>query len=171
MPTLADVWADLRRTDADLVPELRRRCAETSARANGWGRRPTVACLRGLAPLRAAGDCLPELMEVAGGVNLFGAPGEPDPPFAFADLRREDPDVILVMPRGLTLEQARLALSELTAHPDWPRLKAVRNGRVLVADGTLFDRPGERLADVLEMLAEALQPAAFCFGHEGVETV
>jgi iron complex transport system substrate-binding protein len=168
MPTLADIWADLLHTDPRLVPDLRRRIAETSARANGWGRRPAIGCLRGIDPLTAAGDWLPELVELAGGVNLFGVPGRPDALLAFDDLRREDPDVILVMLRGLDLGQARGSLSALTSRPEWPRLKAVRNGRVLLADGDLFDHPGPRLAEVLEILAEAIQPAAFCFGHEGM---
>ena len=50
----------------------------------------------------------------------------------------------------------------------WRELRAVREGRVvLAAGGGLFDRPGPRVADALEILAEALHPEAFRFGHEG----
>ena len=56
----------------------------------------------------------------------------------------------------------------LTRKPEWPRLRAVSNGRVYLADGNqFFNRPGPRLVESLEILAELLHPAAFHLGHEG----
>ena len=108
--------------------------------------------------------------ELAGGINLFGAAGKHSPWMSFDDLYREDPDVIVVMPCGFDLPRTRQEMPILASKPGWERLKAVRNGRVHVCDGNAyFNRPGPRLAEALKMLAEAIQPAAFCFGHEGME--
>ena len=58
----------------------------------------------------------------------------------------------------------------LENQPEWRTLKAVRNGRAFVCDGNAyFNRPGPRLVDALEMLAEAIVPAAFAFGHAGMQ--
>lgn len=176
---LGDVWSDIHRVadalgvaerGAELTKDLRARIREVSARANGWGRRPTVACLEWLDPLMAAGNWMPELVELAGGVNLFGEAGKHSPWMDFDDLYRQDPDVIIAMPCGFDLPRTRREMPALSARPDWQRLKAVRNGRVHVADGNaFFNRPGPRLVEAMEMLAEAIQPAAFCFGHDGME--
>ncbi len=176
---LGDVWSDIHRVaealgvaerGAEQTKELRARIREVSARANGWGRRPTVACLEWLDPLMAAGNWMPELVELAGGVNLFGERGRHSPWMDFDDLIRQDPDVIIAMPCGFDLPRTRREMPTLTARPDWHRLKAVRNGRVHVVDGNaFFNRPGPRLVEAMEMLAEAIQPAAFSFGHDGME--
>jgi iron complex transport system substrate-binding protein len=55
----------------------------------------------------------------------------------------------------------------LTSRPEWSQLRAVGEGRVFLADGNqYFNRPGPRLAESLEILAEVLHPEAFRFGHE-----
>jgi iron complex transport system substrate-binding protein len=177
--SLADVWADIRHVaealeipekGRALVEELQGRMREVSARANNWGRKPTVACIEWIDPLMAAGNWMPELVELAGGITLFGEAGKHSPWMSFDDLYREDPDVIVVMPCGFDLPRTREEMPALTSQSGWERLKAVRNGRVHVCDGNAyFNRPGPRLVEALEMLAEAIQPAAFCFGHEGME--
>ena len=57
----------------------------------------------------------------------------------------------------------------LESQPGWDDMKAVRDGKVYVADGNqYFNRPGPRLAETLEILAEILHPGKFDFGHRGV---
>ena len=179
--SLADVWNDIHRVAESLnvpergevlIAEMQRRIKEVSQRANGWGRRPTVACIEWLDPLMAAGNWMPELVELAGGVNLFGENGKHSPWITFDDLYRQDPDVIIAMPCGFDLKRTRQEMPALTAKPGWDALKAVRNGRAHIADGNaFFNRPGPRLVEALEMLAEAIQPGAFAFGHEGMEVL
>lgn len=177
--SLNDVWLSFQQVaDAigladrgtELIAECKERVRPTSARANGWGRRPTVACIEWLDPLMAAGNWIPEMVELAGGINLFGTAGKHSPWLDFADLYRQDPDVIVIMPCGFDLQRTRLELPALTTRPGWDRLRAVRNSRVHIADGSaFFNRPGPRLVEAIEMLAEAIQPAAFGFGHDGME--
>ena len=76
--------------------------------------------------------------------------------------------VILVLPCGWGIERTRAEMDPLTSRPGWPRLRAVRDGRVYLADGNqYFNRPGPRLAESLEILAEMLHPGKIHFGHEG----
>jgi iron complex transport system substrate-binding protein len=176
--SLAEVWADVRAVAAGcgvpargetLVADLQARMRAVAGRASGLPR-PTVACIEWIDPLMAAGNWVPELVELAGGINLVGEAGKHSPWMTWDDLVGRDPDVIVVMPCGFDLERTRAELPALTARPGWSELKAVRAGRVWAADGNAyFNRPGPRLAEALEMLAEAFHPATFAFGHTGLE--
>jgi iron complex transport system substrate-binding protein len=145
---------------------------DISARANGWGRRPTVAFLASLEPLAVAGGWMAELLDLAGGVPLFSAPGEAQTVIGFDELLREDPDVIMMGLPGRDLAGIRTAVASLTDRPGWSRLRAPRGGRAhLLAGPGWLDQPETRLVEIMEMLAEAIQPAAFRFGHEGMESL
>jgi iron complex transport system substrate-binding protein len=174
---LADVWEDVWRVadalDArgrgdDLVQHLQTRIEAIAAIARALPERPAVACVEWIEPLMAAGNWTPELVELAGGVNLFGEAGKHAPWMTWEQLVARDPDVILILPCGFDIPRSRRDLHVLTGRAEWPRLRAVRGGRVFLADGNqFFNRPGPRLVESLEILAEALHPEAFTFGHEG----
>jgi iron complex transport system substrate-binding protein len=174
---LADVWADIARVaealgvpdrGAELVGRLGERMRAIRERAGSLRDKPTVACIEWIEPLMAAGNWMPELVAMAGGVNLFGAAGKHSPWMTFDELAGADPDVVLVTPCGFDIERSRRDLAVLTVQPQWPRLKAARNRRAFLADGNqFFNRPGPRLVESLEILAEILHPDVFAFGHEG----
>src|SRR5262249_26273507 len=101
---LADVWNDiglvaealgLPDRGTALVERLRGRMAAITDRARTLARRPTVACLEWLDPLMAAGNWMPELVELAGGVNLFGTVGQHSPWLTWEQLLERDADVIV----------------------------------------------------------------------------
>jgi iron complex transport system substrate-binding protein len=80
-----------------------------------------------------------------------------------------NPDVILILPCGYNITESRRNMPALIRHPEWSDLKAVTTGRVYIADGNqYFNRPGPRLAESLEILAELLHPGVIRFGHEGI---
>jgi iron complex transport system substrate-binding protein len=142
--------------------------AAVEERARGLTSRPTVACLEWIDPLMAAGNWMPELVARAGGVNLFGAAGKHAPWMSWDELRARDPDVIVLLPCGFGLARCREDLHLLQEKPGWADLKAVRGGRVFLTDGNqYFNRPGPRLVESLEILAELLHPEELHFGHEG----
>jgi iron complex transport system substrate-binding protein len=175
---LADVWADVERVaDAlgvhergvEVVRGLRARTARLAERAAALPDRPSVACIEWVEPLMAAGNWVPELVDLAGGANLFGEAGKHAPWMNWEQLVARDPDVIVLMPCGYDIARTRADLPLLTSRPEWRELRAVRAGRVFVTDGNqYFNRPGPRLVESLEVLAELIHPAAFQFGHEGV---
>jgi iron complex transport system substrate-binding protein len=174
---LADVWVDIQNVaDAlniasrgrELISRLKSRMAAIAEKARALPDRPTVACIEWIDPLMASGNWMPELVEMAGGVNLFGEAGKHAPWMTWEGLVAQDPDVILVLPCGFDLERTRSEMPALTRRPEWPELRAVQTGCVFLLDGNqYFNRPGPRLVESLEILAELLHPAALAFGHEG----
>ena len=153
---------------ADVVDRMQSRFAEISERAAGLDRRPRVACIEWTDPLMAAGNWIPEFVGAAGGENLFGDAGEHSPWLEWEALMDADPDVIVLMPCGYDLGRTRGEADLLSKHTRWLNLRAVREGRTYVTDGNAyFNRPGPRLKDSLEMMAEMLHPECFSFGHEG----
>lgn len=174
---LADVWADIQRVAEALdVPErgkqlvatLEERMARIAKTAARVSRRLRVACIEWIDPLMASGNWMPELVAMAGGSNLFGVAGKHSPWMPWEELRKSDADVILILPCGFDISRTRQELPVLRAKRGWAELKAVRERRVYLLDGNqYFNRPGPRLAESLEILAELLYPELFHFGHEG----
>jgi iron complex transport system substrate-binding protein len=178
--SLADAYADMRRVaDALRVPaegetlvrHVRERIAAVTARVAGRPR-PRVAFVEWVEPLMAGGNWIPELIEAAGGINLFGTAGQHSDWMQWKDLAAADPDVIVVAPCGYDLARCLEELPLLEAKPGWSGLAAVRTGRVTFADGNAyFNRPGPRLADTAEILAEMLHPELAGRRHEGTAWV
>jgi len=168
---LAEIWSDIRRVaDSCGVPErgekavddLQAKMQSISERAQATSRRPRVACIEWHEPLMAAGNWVPELVEMAGAVNLFGQAGAHSPWMTWQQLVDADPDVIVSMPCGFDLERTRAEMYWLDRRPEWPKLRAVQTGQVYLADGNqYFNRPGPRIVESLRILAEILHPEAF----------
>jgi iron complex transport system substrate-binding protein len=109
----------------------------------------------------AGGNWMPELIEIAGGHNLFGQAGKHSDWMQWSELVAADPDAIVVAPCGYNLTRCLEELPLLQAKPGWEGISAVRKGRVYFADGNAyFNRPGPRLADSAEILVEMLHPEA-----------
>jgi iron complex transport system substrate-binding protein len=131
--------------------------------------RPRVGCLEWLDPLMAAGNWIPDLVEMAGGRNAFGQAGKPSPRVSWASLANQNPDILVAMPCGLDLARARVELAALGSRPEWTNLRAVRQQKAFVVDGShFFNRPGPRLVDSIEILAEILHPGKFPPARRGV---
>jgi iron complex transport system substrate-binding protein len=113
----------------------------------------TVACIEWLAPLMAAGNWTPELVAMAGGIDVFGKAGVHSPWISWEDLLAKNPDVIVVAPCGFDLARTRAELHWLTERPGFDRL----TGRICLADGNqFFNRPGPRVVETLVILKEIL---------------
>ncbi len=163
---LADVWEDVLRVGAALgraeqaqalVVGYQARLEQVQRRAAARAEHPRVAMLEWLDPPMAAGNWTPELVEIAGGVNLFGEVGLHSPWLAWEDLLAADPDVIILTPCGFTLERTLEDVPMLQARPGWATLRAVQHGRVFAVDGNqYFNRSGPRLVDSAEILATLL---------------
>jgi iron complex transport system substrate-binding protein len=174
--SLPDVWEDIRRVaealgvaerGEELIARLARRMMLIATRA-GHLPRPSVGVIEWIEPLMSAGNWMPELIELAGGRSCFGEAGKHSPFLEWSALTAADPEVILVSPCGFPLERTLAEIPRLVAREEWAALRAVRAGRVFLADGNAyFHRPGPRLVDSLEILAELLHPETFSYGHEG----
>lgn len=174
---LTDLWGDIQRVGTalgiperaeTLVAELQSRLEELSRATAVLPTRPSVACIEWIDPLMAAGNWVPELVEIAGGRNLFGEAGKHSPWMTWEELLARNPEIIAIMPCGFDIERSLAEMHLLSERPEWRRLSAVRNGRVYVTDGNqYFNRPGPRVVESAEILAELLHPERFRFGHEG----
>ncbi len=120
--------------------------------------RPKVVCIEWTDPLMAAGNWVPELVELAGGIDVCGKAGEHSDWMKWETLKATDPDIIIVMPCGYDMAQTQQATVEMAKYPDWSNLKAVKNNQVYLTDGNrYFNRPGPRLVESYEILAEIIQ--------------
>jgi iron complex transport system substrate-binding protein len=168
---LDDLWRDIQcvasacgREDAGeaLTASLQQRMLEIQNRAKAAASRPGVAAIEWLEPLMAAGNWVPELIEMAGGENLFGVPGAHSPWMTWDQLVASDPEVITALPCGFDLLRTRGEMHWLSDRAGWENLRAVREGRVFVCDGNQFmNRPGPRLVESLQIFAEILYPELF----------
>ena len=174
---LADIWDDIQKVaDAldvtergrQLIASSQERMRGITDRARGIEKKPTVAVIEWIEPLMAAGNWMPELAEMAGGINRFGEVGKHSPWMTWAELVEANPDVIVVTPCGFDIPRTLEEMHLLTIKSGWGELQAVRNHRVFVADGNqYFNRPGPRVVESLEIFAELFHPSLFHFGHEG----
>ena len=172
--SLGDIWDDIQRTaealdlgerGRALVAELQRRIAKVPATSTA----PRVAVVEWADPLMTAGHWTMELVERAGGVPAIGAPGGPSLHFEMSDLAEADPDVIIIAPCGYDLVRTREDAVLLDGREDWRRLRAVREGRVALIDGNQYvNRPGPRVVETLEIIAEIINPELKEHRHKGV---
>lgn len=168
---LCDLWNDIRRVasalgESDradhLITALQGRLHGISTKARSATSRPTVTALEWLDPLMAAGNWVPELIELAAGENLFGSAGQHSPWMQWDQLRAANPDVILAMPCGFDLARTKSEMRCITKRPEWRDLSAVQRGQIYLCDGNqFFNRSGPRLIDSLQILAEILHPDLF----------
>lgn len=174
---LEDLWADIRRVAEalgasekaeSLIEELQGRMQTIEDKAKTAANRPSVACIEWIEPLMSAGNWMPELVEMAGGTNLFGEAGKHSPWMTWEQLVEKDPDYIFVLPCGFDIPRTIEEMHLLTEREGWKELNAVKDERVFVLDGNqYFNRPGPRLVESLEIIAEILHPEIFRHGFEG----
>lgn len=169
---LGDIWYDMQslaralgqdEQAEDLLRTLKKRVWKVEQRTRHL-ERPRVACVEWLDPLMASANWVPEMVEIAGGTYDLAAAGDHSPTLSWDRLLEAQPEVIVIMPCGFPIAQSQAELPTLTAHPDWQKLPAVQAGRVYVVDGNAyFNRPGPRIVESIELLAEMLHPQA-CAG-------
>ena len=175
--TLADLLSDIlavgratgRLAQArDVVARLRARIASLACRVDTFSDRPRVAVIEWLDPPMAAGNWVPEMVRLAGGKDLFGAAGSHSHWITWDDVAAGDPDIVILVPCGFTLDRVVAEAGTAAVQPHLARLRAYREGNIVAVDGHhLFNRPGPRLVDSLEVLAEILHPGRFGFAATG----
>ncbi|EHQ25358.1 cobalamin-binding protein [Mucilaginibacter paludis] len=130
--------------------------------------KPTVACIEWLEPLMLAGNWTPELVAIAGGQSVLTTAGKHSPYIDWGVLQEQDPEILIVMPCGFSIERTMKEIDLLLWAPGFAEMKAVKNNRLYIADGNqYFNRSGPRIVDSVEILAEIIYPKQFIFGYEG----
>jgi len=130
--------------------------------------RPTVACIEWLEPLMVSGNWIPEVVSTAGGSSILAEAGKHSPFVKWEDIQQTNPDVIIVMPCGFSIERTMKEMNILLDFPGFADLTAVKNNRLYITDGNqYFNRPGPRIVDSIEIIGEIIHPKLFNFGYEG----
>ena len=168
---LGDVLGDITRVAeatgtaaqaAPLVASLQARIDAVVARASATPAQPRVLHLEWAEPPMCGGHWVPEMVEMAGGVNCFGAKDQGSFTLDWDQVVASQPEVILLMPCGFDVKRALDDLPVLAAKPGWETLPAVQQDRVYVIDaGAYTSRSGPRLVMGLEIIAQLLHPELF----------
>jgi iron complex transport system substrate-binding protein len=174
---LKDVWSDIENVGnifgintIKILENLEARVKIVQNRTQGLSQSeiPNVACIEWTEPLMMAANWIPELVTLAGGKPLLTTVGQHSAQLKWETFIASNPDIIVFMLCGFDLQRTRTEAQLLTNRPEWQQLHASQTGRVYITDGNAyFNRPGPRLADSLEILAEILHPEIFQYGYKG----
>ena len=135
------------------------RVGEIAAQAR---QRPRVLCMEWIDPVFIGGHWVPEMVAIAGGEDGLGMAGKPSFQVDWPRIADYNPDLIVVMPCGFSAGQALRELEKSDLPAEWHGLEAVGRGEVYVVDGSsYFNRPGPRVVDGLEILAQIFHPELF----------
>ena len=140
-----------------LVRDLRRRIDRVGYPQQDA--RPRVVCLEWFEPLYIAGHWVPEMIELAGGNDILGRKGEPSIKVDWRRVIDARPEIILLMPCGFDVRRTVRESTPLRGLEGWHELPAVKAGKVFAVNGNAyFSRPGPRLINGLEILAQLIHP-------------
>lgn len=144
-----------------VAARLQSRLNAVAARVKG-ARRPRVLAIEWLEPPFVPGHWTPEMITLAGGVDLFGTPGRPSRQLTWDELGSADPDVLVIMPCGYGLSQSRADADRYAEQLHLVARRAIEAGRGYVVDGSAyFNRSGPRMATGVEILGAILHPERF----------
>ena len=125
--------------------------------------RPKVLAIEWIEPFFTAGHWVPEMIEIAGGINLISNIGEHSRRLDFQEIRKAKPDIIIMMPCGFDSKRTISEYKEILKHDEkWNELDAVKNNQVFAVDAnSFFSKPSIRTVEGLEILAKIIQPEEF----------
>lgn len=148
----------------EIVDRLEERVGEVAGptRELPHEQRPRVAVIEWTDPIYAGGHWVPELVELAGGIDVLGVAGEPSRKVEWQAVLDAEPEIVIVAPCGYDIPRAKAELPRLQVRPGWNELPAVRAGKVFYLDANAtLSRPGPRMVDALEDIAQIVQSGIF----------
>jgi iron complex transport system substrate-binding protein len=124
--------------------------------------RPKVLCIEWLDPLFTAGHWVPQMVEIAGGINGISSSGDKSRRMKIDEIVQFNPDIVVLMPCGFDVKRTILEYEKLYRNEKWQKLKAVKQGEVYVVNANeYFSKPGPRSIVGLEILAKIINPDIF----------
>jgi iron complex transport system substrate-binding protein len=165
---LGDVWRDILWVGDEtfhgheaerLLESIGKKLAAIDGEVAETVRRPRSVFLEWLQPLYVGGHWVPEMIELAGGTDVFGKPRAPSFRVSPDEVIDAQPEILVVAPCGYSAEQTRDEYRSLSFPREWRNLPAARNGQIFYLDAnSYFSRPGPRLITGLEILAKLFHP-------------
>lgn len=143
----------------ELARKLRSRLDAVLARNPSEQDRVRVACLEWLDPLYAAGHWVPEMVRLAGGLDVLGKNGSRSRETTWEEVAAAQPDILIVMPCGYSIERTMQELARPgQTQKEWARALDGWPNTYIVEAASYFSRPGPRLVDGVELLASIIHP-------------
>ena len=166
--SLGEIFSNLRELGAatghsdraeQLITAGNGRLQKISALTKRAATRPKIFCLEWIDPYYCCGHWVPEMIELAGGVDALGRKGVDSVRIPWTDIAAWAPEILIVSPCGFNTEKAVEQARRLLQNPGWSQLPAVRNNRVFAVNANAyFARPGPRVVDGVELLAHLIHP-------------
>ena len=145
-----------------LKSEINERFKLLKDKLKGTEQKPTVLCIEWIEPIMVAANWVPELVGLAGGRNVMSVSGADSNFCSWDEIKKTNPDIIIMMPCGFGIKRTFEDIHYLQNRKGWQELKAVKENKVFVVDGNqYFNRPGPRLVDSVEIMAEVIHPEYF----------
>lgn len=136
----------------ELGQSIRTKMVAVAQRTRKLQNKPRVICLEWLNPLMVAGNWIPEMVEMAGGINGITKKGDHTIVVTQEQVKAYNPDILVVMPCGFSIEQSLENKADLEDLP----------GKIFIVDGnTYMNRPGPRILESLYILAGLFHPDLF----------
>ena len=141
--------------------ELRYRISQVNNKSSviNLSDKPRVALLDWLDPIFDGGHWSPEIIELAGGIACFGNKKEPSQRRSWNDLIQARPDIIFIALCGFNVERSMQDVEDFFSSQEFSVLRDQVGSKIFLVDGNAyFSRPGPRLVDALEIMANAIHP-------------
>jgi len=124
--------------------------------------RKRILIIEWLDPIMIAGHWVPEMVEMAGGKNLLTKPHEMSRRIEWKDVLKADPDVLIIAPCGFDISRAKKEMIGIKRRTGFRGIRAVRENNCYFVDANAYlTRPGPRIVDGVEILAEIINPEIF----------
>src|SRR5713226_5601107 len=146
----------------ELIAAGRGRLEKLASVTRTLSQRPRVSCLEWLDPVYCSGHWMPEMVEIAGGIDALARKGTDSVRIPWDDVLEWAPEVLIITPCGFNVDKVIEQTARLFNYPGWSELPAVRDGCVYAVDAnSYFARPGPRVVEGTELLAHLIHPKLF----------
>lgn len=154
----------------EIIDSLEKRIQNVKKLQNN--KRPRVLAIEWIEPFFTAGHWVPEMIQIAGGINMISKIGEHSRRLDFQEVIESDPDIIIMMPCGFDTKRTISEYNNiLKENKKWNSLKAVKNNQIFAVDAnSFFSKPSIRTIEGLEILAKIIHPSKFKDLHVSEES-
>lgn len=124
---------------------------------------PKVLAIEWIEPFFTAGHWVPEMIQIAGGINMISKTGEHSRRLDIDEIVKSNPEIIIMMPCGFDTQRTVSEYMKILKNNElWNSLNAVKNNQVFAVDAnSFFSKPSIRTVEGIEILAKIIQPKEF----------
>src|SRR6266567_3679775 len=145
-----------------LASQMLQRINRVKLKTRTVGRRPRVFFMEWLQPPWAGGHWIPQMVDYAGGVEGLGRLGKPSHRIGWDEVLDYQPEIIVLSPCGFDLNGVMKELHVLSSYTGWDRIPAFKSSKIYAVNASAyFSRPGPRIVQGLELLAQIIHPELF----------